>query len=506
MTNTQSTDLIFDLSRPGRRCHRLPPCDVPAAGPLDALIPAEYLADGPPPLPELAEIDLVRHFTNLSTRNMCIDTNFYPLGSCTMKFNPKCHERLGGLPGFANLHPLQDDDTIQGMLELLYGMQHYLAEISGLPAVSLQPAAGAQGELTALFVAAAYFKDKGETHRRKVLVPDSAHGTNPASAALAGFDAVTVKSGPNGLVDLADLEKKLGDDTAVFMITNPNTLGLFETQIETITTMLHAKGALVYLDGANMNAILGVTRPGDFGADMQHYNVHKTFTGPHGGGGPGSGPIAVRDFLAPYLPAPVVVKVGDRYKLDYDMPKTIGRVRSFFGTIGILFRGYCYIRTLGPDGLRAASEHAVLNANYLLARLKGHYDIPHGDRCMHEFVASARNLLKEKKIRAMDVCKRLLDYGFHAPTVYFPMVVSEALMMEPTETESKETLDAYADTMITIRNEDPDVLRTAPHTHIISRPDEVKAAKDPVLRWMPKHDSVPGGNQAMQPVEMIGGS
>ena len=483
MNNTQSTDLSFDLSKAGRRCHRLPPCDVPDAGALDTLLPAEYLAESASPLPELGEIDLIRHFTNLSTRNMCIDTNFYPLGSCTMKYNPKRHERLGGLPGFANLHPLQDDDTIQGMLELLYGMQHYLAEVAGLPAVSLQPAAGAQGELTALFVAAAYFRDKGETHRTKVLVPDSAHGTNPASAALAGFDAVTVKSGPDGLVDLADLDRKLTDDVAVFMITNPNTLGLFETRIQTITEKLHAKGALVYLDGANMNAIVGQTRPGDFGADMQHYNVHKTFTGPHGGGGPGSGPIAVRDFLAPYLPAPVVVKVGDRYKLEYDMPKSIGRVRSFFGTIGILFRGYCYIRTLGAEGLKEMSEHAVLNANYLLARLKGHYDVPHGDRCMHEFVASARNLVKEKKVRAMDICKRLLDYGFHAPTVYFPMVVSEALMMEPTETEGKETLDAYADALIAIRNEDPELLRTAPHTHIISRPDEVRAAKEPVLRW-----------------------
>ena len=488
MNNTQSTELIFELSKSGRRCHRLPIADVPDVGPLESFIPGAHLADAPPPLPEVGEIDLIRHFTNLSTRNMCIDTNFYPLGSCTMKYNPKRHERLGGLPGFANLHPLQHDDTAQGMLELLYGMQHYLSEISGLPAVSLQPAAGAQGELTALFVAAAYFRDKGETFRRKVLVPDSAHGTNPASAALAGFDTVTIKSGPDGLVDIKDLEAKLTDDVAVFMITNPNTLGLFETRIKTITDMLHAKGALVYLDGANMNAILGVTRPGDFGADMQHYNVHKTFTGPHGGGGPGSGPIAVRDFLAPYLPAPTVIKEGDRYALNYNIPKSIGRVRSFFGTLGILFRGYCYIRTLGPDGLRAASEHAVLNANYLLARVKGYYDVPHGDRCMHEFVASARGLVREKKVRAMDVVKRLLDYGFHAPTVYFPLVVSEAMMMEPTETESKETLDAYADALIAIRNEDAELLKTAPHTHIISRPDEVRAAKEPVLRW-----TAPGG-------------
>lgn len=485
MNNTQSTDVIFELSKPGRRCHRVPAADVPTK-PLDALIPKKHLAAQPPALPEVGEIDLIRHYTNLSARNMSIDTNFYPLGSCTMKYNPKRHERLAALPGFAELHPLTHDDHSQGMLELLYEMQQFLAEISGLPAVSLQPAAGAQGELTALYVAAAYFRDKGETHRKKVLVPDSAHGTNPASAALAGFETVTIKSGANGLVDLADLKAKLGDDTAVFMITNPNTLGLFETQIKTITDLLHSKGALVYLDGANMNAILGITRPGDFGADMQHYNVHKTFTGPHGGGGPGSGPIAVRDFLAPYLPAPVIVKDGAKYKLNFDMPKSIGRVRSFFGNVGILFRGYCYIRTLGPDGLKQVSEQAVLNANYLRKRIGEGFEIPHAGPCMHEFVASGRNLLRERKVRAIDLCKRLLDFGFHAPTVYFPLVVPEALMMEPTETESKETLDAFADTLLRIKDEDPDVLRAAPHTHIVSRPDEVKAAKEPKLRWVPE--------------------
>jgi glycine dehydrogenase subunit 2 len=468
MANTQATELLFELSKPGRRCHRTPPSDVPVR-PINELLPQKHLAPKAPPLPEIGEIELIRHFNNLSTRNMSIDTNFYPLGSCTMKYNPKRHERHASDPAFAGLHPLQDDDTVQGMLEVLWEMQKFLTEISGLPAISLQPAAGAHGELTALYVAAAYFRDKGETQRKIVLVPDSAHGTNPASAVLAGFESVTVKSNAKGLVDLDALKAKLGANTAVFMITNPNTLGLFERQIKTITEMVHEVGGLVYLDGANMNAILGYTRPGDFGADMQHYNVHKTFTGPHGGGGPGSGPITVRDFLAPYLPTPVVKKEGERF--------------VFFGNVGILFRGWAYIRTLGPDGLKRVSEHAVLNANYLLSLIKAVYDVPHGDRCMHEFVASAKNLRREKKISAMDIAKRLLDHGFHAPTVYFPLVVPEAMMMEPTETESKETLDAFANTLMQIVQEEAAFLQKAPHTLMISRPDEVKAAKEPHLRW-----------------------
>jgi glycine dehydrogenase subunit 2 len=477
----QSTELLFEMSHAGRRCHRVPACDVPVAE-AESLLPKSALAEAPPPLPEVAEIDLVRHYVNLSTRNFSIDTNFYPLGSCTMKYNPKRHERLASLPGFADLHPLQSDESCQGMLEVLWDMQNILGEIAGLDAVSLQPAAGAQGELTALLVAAAYFRDRKEK-RARVLIPDSAHGTNPASAAIAGFEAVSVKSDARGLVDLEDLRSKLDNRTAVFMITNPNTLGLFDVQIQTITEMLHREGALVYLDGANMNAILGITRPGDFGVDMMHYNVHKTFTGPHGAGGPGAGPIAVRAPLAPFLPAPVVAKEGDRFRLDYDRPKAIGRVRSFFGNIGILLRGYCYIRTLGAAGLREVSENAVLNANYLLARLKGAYEVPYGDRCMHEFVASAKTLRRERKISAMDIGKRLLDYGYHAPTVYFPLVVPEAIMIEPTETESRETLDNFAAAMLKIRDEDAEFLHNAPHTRAISRPDEVKAAKEPILRW-----------------------
>jgi glycine dehydrogenase subunit 2 len=481
MDKNQSTQLLFELSRPGRRGARLPECDVPAP-PAEDLIPARALAAAPPPLPEVGEVDLVRHYVNLSTRNMAVDTNFYPLGSCTMKYNPKRHERLAGLPGLAELHPLQVDETCQGMLEILWEMQSFLAEIAGLPAVSLQPAAGAHGELTALLVAAAHFRDRGE-RRTRVLIPDSAHGTNPASAAIAGFEAVPVKSNARGLVDLDDLGAKLDDRAAVFMITNPNTLGLFDDQIASITDLLHRRGALVYLDGANMNAILGVTRPGDFGVDMMHYNVHKTFTGPHGAGGAGAGPIAVRQDLAPYLPAPLVVQEDGGFRLEYDRPKSVGRVRSFFGNVGILLRGYFYVRTLGPGGLREVAENAVLNANYLLARVKGAYEVPYGGRCMHEFVASARTLRRERRVSAMDVAKRLLDFGFHAPTVYFPLVVPEALMIEPTETESKETLDAFAEALVRIRDEDPEFLHQAPHTLGISRPDEVKAAKEPVLRW-----------------------
>jgi glycine dehydrogenase subunit 2 len=417
---------------------------------------------------------------------MSIDTNFYPLGSCTMKYNPKRHERLASLPGLTELHPLAPDESAQGMLEILWELQNILAEIAGLDAVSLQPAAGAHGELTALLVAAAYFRDRGE-RRTRVLIPDSAHGTNPASAAIAGFEAVTVKSNERGLVNLEDLRAKMDDRTAVFMITNPNTLGLFDDQIATITGQLHRHGALVYLDGANMNAILGITRPGDFGIDMMHYNVHKTFTGPHGAGGPGAGPIAVRAPLAAYLPAPIVAcnqgAAGSEFYLDYDRPKSIGRVRSFFGNVGILVRGWLYIRTLGPEGLRQVSENAVLNANYLLAKLKDAFEVPFGNRCMHEFVASVKTLRRERKISAMDIGKRLLDYGFHAPTVYFPLVVPEAIMIEPTETESRETLNAFAHAMLAIREEDPDFLHDAPHTLGVSRPDEVKAAKEPILRW-----------------------
>jgi len=481
MRNQQATQLLFELSRPGRQAERLPECDVPVR-PLEQLIPPDAMAAAPLPLPELSEPDLVRHFVDLSALNMSVDTHFYPLGSCTMKYNPKRNERLAALPGFAELHPYQPESTLQGLLAVLYGVQEMLAEIAGLAAVSLQPAAGAHGEMTALLVAAAHFRDLGD-RRRTVLIPDGAHGTNPASAAMAGWHAVEVKSTAEGLVDLGDLSRKLDRGVAVFMITNPNTLGLFDRQIAEIARRVHEVGGLVYLDGANMNAILGITRPGDFGADMMHFNPHKTFSGPHGGGGPGAGPVAVTRDLAPYLPAPIVTRNDDSaYRLDDDRPKSIGRVRSFFGNTGVLVRTYCYLRTLGAPGLRSVAENAVLNANYLLSRLKRVLEIPYGDRCMHEFVASASRLKAERGVAAMDVAKRLLDYGFHAPTVYFPLIVKEAVMIEPTETESKATLDAAAEAFERIVREPPELLHDAPHSTPISRPDETRAARKPVLK------------------------
>ncbi|MFV0442629.1 MAG: aminomethyl-transferring glycine dehydrogenase subunit GcvPB [Planctomycetaceae bacterium] len=492
MRNTLATRSLFELSQPGRRAAIFPASDVPDR-PLSELIPAHQQCSSPPPLPELAEPAVVRHYVNLSTLNMSVDTHYYPLGSCTMKYNPKRNERLARTAGIVDLHPYARAEDSQGMLAILFEMQSILAEIAGLPGVSLQPAAGAQGELASLLVANAYFKERGEP-RKTVIFPSSAHGTNPASAALAGFDCVQLPRTGNGFVDLEELKRRVNEQTAVFMITNPNTLGLFERDIPRIAKVLHDAGGLVYIDGANMNAICGQTRPGDFGGDMMHYNVHKTFTGPHGAGGPGSGPIAVRDFLADYLPGPVVQarpatgseSAAGSSKVIYDLvnpPKSIGRMRSFFGNVGILLRGYFYLRTLGAAGVKAMSEDAVLNANYLKAKLADILPVPLGDRCMHEFVASAKEIKDKTGIRAMDIAKRLLDYGFHAPTVYFPLDIPEAMMMEPTETESQETLDRFADTIRKIIGEDPDLLHSAPHTTPVSRPDEVKAAREPILQW-----------------------
>ncbi len=481
MRNEQATQLLFDLSRPGLGGAAWPECDVPET-PLEDLLPAGAQAESAPGLPELGEPDVVRHFLNLSTWNMSVDTHFYPLGSCTMKYNAKRNERLANLPGLVDLHPYQDERSLQGLLELLYELQEMIAEIAGLDAVSLQPAAGAQGELAALMVAAAYFRERGEA-RTQVLVPDTAHGTNPASAVMAGFDTVTVRSTAEGRVDLDDLTSKLGPNTGVLMITNPNTLGMFDPQIAEIARRVHEAGGLVYLDGANMNAILGIARPGDFGADMMHFNPHKTFSGPHGGGGPGAGPIAVRGMLAPYLPVPLVERTAEGYRLATDRPRSIGRVRAFFGNTGVLVRAYCYLRTHGPQGLRQVSENAVLAANYLLARVVRFLPVPQGNRCMHEFVASAATVKQERGVSAMDIAKRLLDYGVHAPTVYFPLTVREAMMIEPTETESKQTLDHFAKVLERVLEEPVELLREAPHTTPISRPDEVRAARQPRLAW-----------------------
>ena len=473
--------LIYEKSQATRRASSVPdPGLENGAG-----IPAALRRSEPPHLPEVAEPELVRHFTELSTRNFGIDTGFYPLGSCTMKYNPRVNERLVGLPGFRDLHPYQDDEDAQGALELMWRLQEILAEIVGLDAVTLQPAAGSQGELTGLTLMSAYFKDRGEyEQRREIVIPDTAHGTNPASVTMAGYTVRKVNVDGRGNIDVDDLREKVGPQTAGLMLTNPSTLGLFEERIEEVASIFHDAGALLYYDGANLNAVCGISRPGDMGFDVLHFNLHKTFSQPHGGGGPGAGSVAVRDILEPYLPAPVVVREGDSYRLDHERPKSIGRVRGFGGPFGVFVRAYAFIRMWGP-GLRDMSETAVLNANYMLAKLRDHYDLPYDRHCMHEFVVSARGLKRESGATALDVAKRLMDYGFHPPTVYFPLVVPEALMIEPTETEARETLDAFCEAMVEIvreASEDPDLLKQAPHSRPVARLDEAGAAKRMVLR------------------------
>jgi glycine dehydrogenase subunit 2 len=473
--------LIYEKSKPGRRGLAVPRPDLPVPE-----LPEEHRRESPPRLPELAEPEVLRHFTALSTRNFGIDTGFYPLGSCTMKYNPRINERLVGLPGFAGLHPLVEDDAAQGALELEWELQEILRELTGLDAVSLQPAAGSQGELTGLMLFHAYFADRGEDEaRRKIVIPDTAHGTNPASVTMAGYELTPVKTDARGNIDLEDLRGKVDGHTAGLMLTNPSTLGLFDENIEEIARIFHEAGALMYYDGANLNAVCGISRPGDMGFDVVHINLHKTFSQPHGGGGPGGGPIAVRDVLEPFLPVPVVARTHSGVVLDYDRPRSIGRVRAFSGPFGVFVRSYAFMRAWGP-ALTEMSEVAVLNANYLLARLKEAYELPFDRLCMHEFVLSARALKREHGIAAVDVAKRLMDYGFHPPTVYFPLVVPEALMIEPTETEAKETLDAFVDAMLAIAREaaeSPELLREAPHGRPVKRLDEVRAAKQPVLRY-----------------------
>jgi glycine dehydrogenase subunit 2 len=481
--------LVFELSSPGRIAFSLPEADVPATPPRE-LIPAEFLRAEAPALPEVSEFDVVRHYSRLSRMNYGVDTHFYPLGSCTMKYNPKINEDMARLAGFARLHPLSAPAAAQGALALMHALAEMLAEISGMDAVSLQPAAGAQGELAGVLMIRAYHLANGEK-RTKVLIPDSAHGTNPASTAIAGYEVVEVKSQPNGEVDLGELDKHLGTDVAAFMITVPNTLGMFEPRIVEITEMCHAKGVQVYMDGANFNAILGITRPGDLGFDVCHFNLHKTFTTPHGGGGPGAGPVGVKAHLEPFLPAPVVIKTagknGDTYGLDWKRPKSIGKLQAFWGNFGMLVRAYTYIRTMGADGLRAVSDNAVLNANYIMKRLEQDYDVAVPGPCMHECVLSARRQ-KKQGVTATDIAKRLLDLGFYAPSTYFPLIVEEALMIEPTETESKDTLDLFCDAMIQIAREaetSPSVIHDAPVTTPVRRLDQTRAAREPSLKWSP---------------------
>ncbi len=475
--------LIFERGVPGRRGYAVPPSEVPACDPTD-VVPPDQLRQVPPRWPEVTEFDVVRHYTRLSQLNFAVDTHTYPLGSCTMKYNPKLNERIAALPGFSSLHPLQPAAQVQGMLALLHELEQLLCAITGMAAFTLQPAAGAQGELTGLKMIAAYHRRKRQ-QRPTILIPDSAHGTNPASAALSGFSVVQLTSGPDGLIDLNELKRKLSKDVAALMLTNPNTLGLFERDIRTITAMLHEQGGLVYMDGANMNALLGISRPGDMGVDLLQLNLHKTFSTPHGGGGPGAGPVGVTKRLEPFLPAPRVRRRGRRYAWDEAGRFSVGRVHGFYGNVGVLVRAYAYIRTLGREGLMRSSEHAIVNANYLKAKLEGVFPVPYGDHCLHEFVVTLKSL-KAHGVNAWDVAKRLLDYGCYAPTVFFPLIVEEALMIEPTETEPKEALDHFAQALLGIAEEaktDPERVRRAPHRLPVARLDEAKAAREPNLRY-----------------------
>jgi len=475
--------LIFEMSKKGRKGYSLPECDVDKEN-LKKMIPEEYLRRENPDLPQVSEPDLVRHFTRLSQRNLGIDTNFYPLGSCTMKYNPKVNEEIARLPGFRQIHPYQPQESVQGILKILYEMERLLCQISGMNKVSLQPAAGAQGELTSMMMIKAYYKERKE-ERNVVLIPDSSHGTNPASANFCGFQVKEIKSNREEEIDLNDLTKKINKEVAALMVTIPNTLGLFERNILKIAKIIHNEGSFLYLDGANLNALLGLVRPSDLGVDIMHFNLHKTFSTPHGGGGPGSGPIGAGEKLAPYLPIPLVEKGKEGYHLDYNRPKSIGKVRSFYGNIEVIIKAYCYLRSLGEEGLKEVSYNAILNANYLMKKLKKYFSLPYKGPCMHEFVLSGED--KEAKgIRTLDIAKRLLDYGFHPPTIYFPLIVKEALMIEPTETESKETLDAFILAMGQIKKEikeNPCLVKEAPCNLPISRLNEVKAARELKLRW-----------------------
>jgi glycine dehydrogenase subunit 2 len=479
---------IFERGAPGRRAFRPPATGVPEVDP-ELLLPPRMRRAEPARLPEVSEPEIVRHYVRLSKRNFDLDSGFYPLGSCTMKHNPRLHERVAALPGHARLHPLQEPRRAQGALQLMWGLERALSEISGLPHVSLQPSAGSHGELAGVLLARAYHEDRGET-RTKVLAPDTAHGTNPATVTMAGLEVVKLATNDDGGVDLEDLRAKADEDVACLMLTNPNTLGIFDTNILEIAEIVHSVGATLYYDGANLNAIMGLSRPGDVGFDIVHFNLHKSFTQPHGGGGPGAGPIAVSDRIEPYLPVPRVVMRGQELDLEHERPKSIGRLRGFQGNYGCCVRAYAYIRSLGGDGLKDVSQTAVLNANYLLARMRElgvaeQLPLAYGELCMHEFVLSGGPMKRALGVKTLDLAKRLLDFGFHPPTVYFPLLVDEALMIEPTETETRETLDAFAQAVAQILSEavaDPELVREAPHTTPVRRLDEVRAAKHPMIR------------------------
>ncbi len=487
VTGPRLQPTLFERSRPGRGGGKIP---HPPHDALDRL-PAAARRTTPPALPEMNEPDVVRHYVNLSQLNFAVDTGFYPLGSCTMKFNPKLNEWAARLPGFADLHPMVPDEIAQGTLQLLWELEGALAAISGMRAVTLQPAAGAQGELTGILMIRAYHRARGDIGRDEVLVPDSSHGTNPATASMAGYRTITIPSAPDGGVDLDKFQAALGPRTAAVMITNPSTLGLFETRIGELLRAVHEAGALAYMDGANLNAILGRFKPGEAGFDVMHFNVHKTFSTPHGGGGPGAGPVGVGERLVPYLPTPRVLPQDDgtfRLERPDERPTSIGRLRSFVGNTGVLVRAYAYIRAHGASGLREVSDDAVLAANYLKSRLADTFDLPYDRPCKHEFVASAASLKARTGVRTLDVAKRLIDYGFHPPTIYFPLIVEEGMLIEPTETELVETLDAFADALIKIAEEagsDPEMVKSAPHTAPVKRLDEATAARRPNLRWRP---------------------
>ncbi|MCC0659327.1 aminomethyl-transferring glycine dehydrogenase subunit GcvPB [Clostridioides sp. ZZV14-6154] len=476
--------LLIDISKKGRKAYSIPELDIDDIK-IEDMIDPSMARQNELNLPEVGELELVRHYTLLSNKNFGVDTGFYPLGSCTMKYNPKINEDMAALPNFTGIHPYQSPDTAQGSLALMYDLSNKLAEITGMDEVTLQPSAGSHGEFTGLMLIKAYHENRGDYKRTKVIIPDSAHGTNPASAAMANFDVIQITSDKNGAVDIDALKEVLNDEVAALMLTNPSTLGLFEKNIKEIADLVHEAGGLLYYDGANMNAIMGITRPGDMGFDVVHLNLHKTFSTPHGGGGPGAGPVGAKKELVSFLPIPVIEKQEDKYVLNYDRPKSIGKIKNFYGNFGVLVRAYTYILTMGRDGLKETSEMAVLNANYIKESIKDDYILPIDTLCKHEFVLGGLPR-GEANIKTIDIAKRLLDYGYHPPTMYFPLIINEALMIEPTESESIETLDSFIEAMKNVAKEakeEPELLKTAPHNTLVKRVDDARAVKKPILTW-----------------------